>query len=307
MFCNNKQLFSLDKLKYLIFSLSSPLDITQKIMKKRFALFVLLLAVHTSMNAQEEVKDTLTILHGTDIKSEGESSVPVEGVLPSAQPLDGEETGSRALPSVFYPFQYYSNFLPGQSTLANWESGSLTAAGQTGVMPGMMNTESGEIIFRQRVGNFILDAYGAANHYGYFHGMETQWGFGGSLTYQLADNVALTAFGAYYTSTGIMQPALMGYVNYPMYGGYVNYRFKHSRFGVKLGAQSYYDPLRKAWQVQPIAMPYFHFKGGADMGIDLGGILYHLLQDSQMRKNPGNPTINPAKTNPAIGPILINR
>jgi hypothetical protein len=44
-------------------------------MKRRFALFILLLAVHTSMNAQEEVKDTLTILilHGTDIKSEEES------------------------------------------------------------------------------------------------------------------------------------------------------------------------------------------------------------------------------------------
>jgi hypothetical protein len=39
----------------------------------------------------------------------------------------------------------------------------------------------------------------------------------------------------------------------------------------------------------------------------LGGILYHLIQDSKMRKNPGNPTINPAKTNPAIGPVFINR
>jgi hypothetical protein len=272
---------------------------------KKILICLILLTAYTRIYAQEEVTDTLTVHPNDDGQSEKDTLVPLEGVLPTGQTPKRNETGN-TIPGFFFPLQYYSSILPGQTTLANWSSGSLTAAGQTAVMPGMMAVDGGEIILRQQMGNFTLEAYGAANHYGYFRGLDTQWGAGGSLTYQVNDNLSLTAFGAYYTSTGIMQPAIMGYVNYPVYGGYANYRFNKSRFGIKVGAQSYYDPLRKAWEAQPIAMPYYHFNGG-DLGIDVGGILFQLLQDHNMKRNPGNPTIAPAKANPTIKPININR
>jgi hypothetical protein len=275
-------------------------------MKKILTFLILLLMTHASMSAQEEVTDTLTVRSGMDSQTKDEALIPLEGALPTGQAPMETGVGNSTVPGFFFPLQYYSSILPGQTTLANWGSGSLTAAGQTAVMPGMMAMDGGEIILRQRMGHLTLDAYGAANHYGYFRGLDTQWGVGGSLTYQVNDNLSLTAFGAYYTSTGIMQPAIMGYVNYPVYGGYANYRFNKSRFGVKVGAQSYYDPLRKAWETQPIAMPYYHFNGG-DVGIDVGGILFQLLQDHNMKKNPGNPTIAPMKANPSLTPINFNR
>jgi hypothetical protein len=162
-----------------------------------------------------------------------------------------------------------------------------------------MSMDEGRLTFYQQWGDFSWQAYGAAAHYAFDRGLATQWGFGGSLSYQMTEQIGWTAFGAYHTAAGLLPPAVMGYVRTPTFGGYMDYRFGTTRAGIKVGAQSYYDPLRRQWEAQPILMPYYH-----NVGIDLGGILYQVIKmnTSHPSKHSGNPTIFPTKVQPVIPP-----
>jgi hypothetical protein len=189
--------------------------------------------------------------------------------------------------------------IPGQASLARWDHGALIANGQTLLMPGLMSVEEGTLSLRQQWGDFLLLAYGAATHYTSDLGLTTQWGFGGALSYQMTDHIRWTVFGAYHTATGILQPAMAGYIQTPVYGGYIDYRFNTRGAGVKVGAQSYYDPMRRQWEAQPILMPYYR-----SVSIDLGGILYQAIKmgTSHPGKHSADPTIMPTKVKPIIPP-----
>lgn len=198
-------------------------------------------------------------------------------------------------------------FAPGSVDLWQWRSGGITASGQTEVMPGLMKTDQGALTLQRWFGSVEFSVFGSATKYGYYRGLSTQWGVGGSLTYLINDNLSFTAFGSYYSPTSLTQPAMLGYVNTSTYGGYFNYRFGDSRFGVKVGAQRYYCGPSGAgsWETQPIVMPYYQLRKGVEFGVDLGGILYQVLRNSDhFGGASGNPTIAPPK-NP--GPVLPRR
>lgn len=199
-------------------------------------------------------------------------------------------------------------FAPGSADLWRLRNGGITASGHSEVMPGLMKADHGALTMSRWFGSVELSVFGSASKYGYYRGLSTQWGVGGSLTYLINDNLSFTAFGSYYSPTSITQPAKLGYVNTSSYGGYFNYRFADSRFGVKVGAQRYYcGPSGSGqWETQPILMPYYQLRKGVELGVDLGGILYQLLQNSNhhVGYGSGNPTIAPPK-NP--GPVLPRR
>jgi hypothetical protein len=195
--------------------------------------------------------------------------------------------------------------LPGQATLMNWGGGGVVATGQQQSIPGLMGIESGNIALIQQLGDFTLTAHGAVSKYGYYRGLSTQWGFGGSLSYRVNDNLSFTAFGSYASNAGIYNPALVGNINSSMFGGYANYLFGNSHFGMKVGAQSYYSVFSQHWQAQPIVMPYYRTNGGAEIGVDVGGILYNVLRSAINGKKAlpngsfngsRNPTIDPRPT-----------
>lgn len=183
---------------------------------------------------------------------------------------------------------------PGEAVIHSWPSGAIVAAGGIAHMPGMMGVESGSVSFIQDFGRFSLALDVSASKYGYFRGMGRSFGFGGSLSYEISPSLGITVFGSYHTDAGITRHAMMGYVDVPTFGGYVDWR-AGDRWGVKVGAKGYRPSGGNRWEAQPIVMPYFRFNGKDDIGLDIGGIMYNLL-----RSNIGggwgavrNPTIPP--------------
>lgn len=163
-----------------------------------------------------------------------------------------------------------------------------------------MGIESGTLDFRQRVGALTISLFASATKYGYFRGLSTSYGFGGSLSYDFNDKLGMTVFGSYASSpVGMNQAAMLGYVSSPVIGGYLDWRFA-DHWGVKVGAQSYRSIAYGRWETQPIAMPYYRTSSGAEIGIDVGGILYQVIRQASGGSwgNPGNPTIG----RPDFGP-----
>ncbi len=257
-------------------------------MKRHLTIAAIAIAAHFAAFAQHEIPDTLTINNPYQPISplspiSPELSKPVVDSLQIAPTLNTyqekydeyrDSIGAHDMPNIYYPKNY-----PGNATMLRWYNGALVAAGRTDVFPGLMNMESAILNFHQQLGRFTLTAYGSATKIGYFRGLSTQWGYGGSLSYQISDNVSVTGFGSYATRSRITQPAMLGFIDYPNFGGFVDYHFGESHWGVKAGAQSYYSLGSRHWDTQPILMPYYRTSSGVDLGIDVGGILYNILEN----------------------------
>ena len=175
-----------------------------------------------------------------------------------------------------------------------WHAGGLYGAAASVSMPGLMAVESGRLALEQDLGRFTLTAYGEALKYGYFRGLSTTYGFGGSLTYHASDRLSLTLFGSYYSPLRALTPAMAGYMNIPSVGAYADYSFSN-RWGVKAGVQSYRSMVTGRWETQPIVMPYFKISGDHAIGVDVGGMLYQIIKSaaSDSHNNYSNPTIPP--------------
>lgn len=107
----------------------------------------------------------------------------------------------------------------------------------------------------------------------------------GMLSYQLSDRVALKAFGGYTTG---YRPGMNSY----QFGGAFSLSVT-DRWGFDLGAQSYYNPMRRSWEVIPVVAPYFQLKK-SKIQLDLGPILYELFRDAfQHSDRNSGPTIMP--------------
>ena len=179
---------------------------------------------------------------------------------------------------------------PGQ--IAAWHNGGLTGFTSSQSMPGMMGIESGRLSVGQNIGNFTFSIYGEANKYGFYRGLQTSLGFGGSVDYEINDRFGITLFGSYNTPTRGMHPAMAGYVSIPTFGGYVDYRIS-DRWGVQVGAQSYRSTMTRRWAAQPIVMPYFRLSKKNIIGVDVGGILYQVIRNTGGRHHRENPTLPP--------------
>lgn len=235
-----------------------------------------------------------------------DSGFPHGTVAPVASP-------SRYVPATLaYPINPLAtaippmSFTPGIADIASWGSGGVYAAGGRANLPGLMGIESGSINFVQQMGPVTLSLFGSAEKYGWFRGLSTTYGFGGALSYRFSDNLSMTVFGSYNSPAGIMQPAMMGYVSAPVIGGYLDWRF-HPHWGVKAGVQSYRSIAYGRWETQPMVIPYYRTSSGAEIGIDVGGILYQVIRSAASGSgsnwgNPGNPTIDPRPTGVFIRP-----
>ncbi len=188
------------------------------------------------------------------------------------------------------------SFLPGTAMLGMWGSGGIYATGQSVNLIGLGAIERGSLNLSHNFGNFSVTLFGEAEKYGYFSGLSTVYGFGGAVSYTINSNLSLTLFGSYHTSSGIVQPALAGYVSTPQFGGFLDWKF-HDKWGVKVGAKSYRSIAYGRWETQPIVMPYYRTSSGATIGVDVGGILYQLVRSVSVGRG-GN------HTNPTIAPVI---
>lgn len=179
---------------------------------------------------------------------------------------------------------------PGQ--IATWHNGGLAGFTSSQSMPGMMGIESGRLSVGQNIGNFTFSIYGEANKYGFYRGLQTSLGFGGSLDYEINDRFGITLFGNYYTPTRGMHPAMAGYVSIPTFGGFLDYRIS-DRWGVQVGAQSYHSMMTRHWETQPIVTPYFKISKNKAISLPLGQIFYEVLRNTGSRHHINNPTLPP--------------
>jgi hypothetical protein len=191
---------------------------------------------------------------------------------------------------------------PGQSAIVSWQNGAAVASGSIQEMPGMMAIESGAISAYQNIGNLTLGVTGEASKYGYFGGLDTQYGVGGFLKYRFNAANSMTLFGNYYFGDTpnlypqfgpAMTPAMAGYYNSTRIGGFISHDFSQ-RWGIDLGAQTYQPLGSSHWEVAPIVAPYLKLNNGQKISVDVGGILYNILEHSA-GKTISNPTIGPPK------------
>ncbi len=254
---------------------------------KHAVLLTIALTLSQALMAREEVVDTLF----------APSEVPPAGVFMPGNALPNPTgvatTPFYEAPGGFVPSRPASYSLPPISpgTIAVWTGGYAGAYMGRESLPGLGGVESGMLAVRQTAGNFTAELYGSAVKYGYYRGLQTSWGFGGSLSYRFSDRLSLTMFGSYYTKTRPMPPAMAGYVNVPRFGGYADITLS-DRWGVEVGAQTYHSLSSSHWEVVPIVKPYYRINKKATIGIDVGGIVYELLKSAR-GYSPGNPTIGP--------------
>ena len=213
-------------------------------------------------------------------------------IIPDSAKSDaanGQLSLPRPYPRDLRPFTVS---VPTDGRIFLWRNGGIFGSGRQESMPGLMAIESGSLIFVQQLGRFTFTAHGDAVKYAYFGGLQTSYGFGGSLSYQFSDRVSMTIFGSYYTPTGGMTPAMLGYTSIPNFGGYVDYNFS-GRWGVKVGAQAYRSSMTNRIEAQPIVTPYYKISKHAEIGIDVGGILYNVIKNNRNRPSRINPTKPP--------------
>ena len=203
-----------------------------------------------------------------------------------------------ALPSIFAPsrrtFRPSVIVTPGTAAFRLWDGSVIAASGSRSSMPGLMGIEQGRLSFVQEFGNLTLTAYASATHYGYFRGLQTAYGFGGSLRYRFNDKWSMTLFGSYSTGASPLTPAMAGYMKAPCFGGYASYEI-NEHWGINVGAKATRSLVTNRWEAQPIVAPYYKINGNAAIGVDVGGILYNVIQNAVERQNNSRP-------NPTIGP-----
>lgn len=184
-----------------------------------------------------------------------------------------------------------------------WQSGALTPYGQINELPGIMRSERVGFAFMQNVGNvtFGLSAYNV--NYGMFREMASQKGISASLEWRLNEHLSLHGFGTYAGRMNSLNgPGFFGnpvnragYVDASRYGGFLRYT-PNDKWGVDMGAQNQYNMATGRWEAAPILRPFVKVNGKDAIGIDVGGILYHLLRENVGRKmgwGRGNPTMGP--------------
>ena len=125
----------------------------------------------------------------------------------------------------------------------------------------------------------------------------TQYGFGGTIGYDLSDAVSLHAFGYYYAHNPLVGPAFSPYVNTTSYGGYADIRFS-DRFGSNIGVRRYINPMSGRWTTEPIVTPYIKVKK-LRIEFPVGSLLKTLIwgdRDNPLRFQPRPmPTPQPKK------------
>ena len=158
-----------------------------------------------------------------------------------------------------------------------WNHANIAVNGMTYQMPGLMDVATGTLSLHQDFGRLHLSASAIANKYWLpMQGnLYTQYGYGGTIGYDLSEAITLHAFGYYYAGNPIVAPAFSPYFNTTAFGGYADVRFSE-RFGANMGVRRYVNPMSGRWTNEPIVTPYFKV-GKTTIGLPVGNILKALV------------------------------
>ena len=190
-------------------------------------------------------------------------------------------------PSPMFKGDYYTNGI-----LFSHRHGMLTGVGSQTNLPGIGRSNDASLTYMYSVSpQWILSVGMDVNKMHLSHFTGQSFGVSGTLSYLVNDRLTFNVFGGYHS----------GYVPGRQswhFGGSIGMDMSE-HFGMELGVQRYYNPLRGGWETIPIAAPYFRFNNGAKFGFDVGGLLYEIFRDTSFKNNiknghVPNPTIMPS-------------
>lgn len=179
-------------------------------------------------------------------------------------------------------------YTPGEAVPVAWQGGGVVASGSVDALHGMMAVESGRLGIAQQFGPLSLYAGGVANKYGFYRGLQTQYGLEARASYQLTPQLALVAAGSYYGNPSIplmgpgvpLPPSMMGYYGSTQLRLTADYQI-NSWFGVEAGARVDRSFGSGSYMAAPVVTPYFSFGEGSSkvkLGIPVGEIVYNILR-----------------------------
>ena len=182
------------------------------------------------------------------------------------------------------------NTIQGGKLFSPWQGSAVIASGGANSMPGLLDRESGALTFYQDLGRWSFSASAMADKYR-FVGMgflQTRYGVGGTVSYQVSDFLSLHAFGYHYANSSMISPMVNPFLATSTYGGYADIRI-HKNFGVDTGVRRYLNPMTGQWVTDPIVSPYIKFNNGQKFGFDFGHLLKGLIwghKDEMMPRGP---------------------
>jgi hypothetical protein len=186
------------------------------------------------------------------------------------------------------------NTIQGGKLFTPWHGSAIVVSGGADSMPGLLDRESGALTLYQGVGRWNFSASALADKYR-FVGMgflQTRYGVGGTVGFQVSNALSLHAFGYYYGNSSMISPAVNPYLATTNFGGYADIRL-HKNFGVDAGVRRYLNPMTGQWVTDPIVSPYVKFNNGQKFGFDFGNILKGLIWGNQEKMVPRGPVRMP--------------
>ena len=182
--------------------------------------------------------------------------------------------------------------MPATTPITPWNKANFTVYGATVQMTGLMDIATGALSLHQDFGRLHFTASAIANKY--WMPMQsrlyTQYGFGGTLGYDLTDAISFHVFGYYYANNPLVGPAFNPYVSTTSFGGNVNIRF-NDIFRCEVGVRRYINPMSGRWTTSPIVTPYLRVgkRSKMDIALPIGEWLKDAIwgdRDNPMRFRP---------------------
>lgn len=176
------------------------------------------------------------------------------------------------------------------ASVSLWRGATLGARGYQQAMPGLTDVATSSLVFQQDLGRLHLTAAGMANKY-WMPGkssLYTQFGFGGTVAYDLSPTLTLHAFGYYYATNPPTNAAMSPYMNTTSFGGYMDIRLNDD-LGVYTGVKRYVNPMTHAWDTEPIVTPYIKLGKKSRLEFPIGNLLKTAVwgdRDNPLRWQP---------------------
>lgn len=234
-----------------------------------------ILLISQTANAQIEVDEQVSLLKGNGLSSARlKQSIPADSLQINKDMQSSEIIGTDFCqpyrPTPYYATEFRDTEPQNSQFIHNnaldlsmpryglWRGANLAFYGSVNQMPGLMGVESGSMTYHQSLGEWQISVSANANKY--WMPMQkqlvTQYGIGGTLGYQLSNDISLHAYGYYYNTNPLVGPAFNPYVTTSSFGGYANIRF-NDRFSTNVGVNRYINPMTGRWTTSPIITPSF--------------------------------------------------
>lgn len=250
----------------------------------KFTLIFLTIILSLTANAQDEVNR-----QDMPVEKQSLSSAPF---APSFLKADSLHLYTAPLENVQLSRNVKGYTMPAAISAHQFNLHTNTRVAISGLnsqMVGLMDVATSTISLHQDFGRLHLSALAISNKYWMpmQHNLYSQYGLGGTISYNISEAISLHAFGYYYAGKPLVAPALSPYVSTTSFGGYANIQL-NEHFGSSIGVHRYISPMSGRWTTAPIVTPYVKI-GKMAIGFPIGDLIKTWIwgdQDNPLRFKP---------------------